>query len=870
MRQRSAIWLLLRGDARQLWRAPGQTLFTLVGICIAVALVVGVDLANDAARRGYDLGFTRLNAGVTHTILRRAGPLQDRDYVRLLALWRAGALPDVRALLPNVNGRLRRVAATNSADEGRDQEPVAGRAVDLLGVDLLADRAVRASSAQLQLIPALLSEAGTVVAGRDGGWQIGQDYVLARGTGKSVSVRVAGLVAGPDNAAGGSPIIDYRDLLFADIATAQELLGQIGFLSRIDVQLSCSVTTPAFSRWFPGLTPTRPLGCASALERALPGEYKLQSLAALRDDDLASGEAFYFNLGALSLLAAAVAALLVYQVVVLGVNRRALDFGRLRALGMTGRQLGVRVVGDYLLLALSAALIGVVLGHLLASALVTQVAGVVDDLFYRLTVTDLRWTWFAVGKGVCVALTVALAASIGPAWRLAHTPVAMLLRGELERRAKIPPTWIALGCGALAAILLLCSDAVWAALASIACLLIGAAAAIGRLVPRVTPALFTRAHAARRGRRNFPVLALAFADLGRTGRDASLALGALLVAVATAFGMSWMISSFRLALQQVLTQRLQASVLVRVDVPRPELATLLKRVPGVTAVALAGHGEVTIGALRVPLRVPLRVADDAAREAARLGLVVGDLGAGQVALSEPLARRLRIGPRALLQIGACTLRVGGVFREYGNLRGRVVLGRATAQACIAVPPTTEAELYGPVSVAAVRAALVGKDGLGDGLQIADQARIRRVSLDIFDRTFLITDVVRALALIVAATALFSSLTAWLEQRSRELGMLRAMGLTGPELGALLGVQSLSLGVIAIALAVPLGALIAWVLVAQLQPRAFGWSFALVLQWQVIASTAAAALLAVIAGAALPALLLARTPTSRWLGSARHG
>ena len=840
MTRRPAFWLLLAGDLRALRRAPGQTLFTLTGICIAVALVVGVDLANDAARRGYDLGFARLNAGVSHAIVRAAGPLQDGDYVRLLRLWRDSRLPGVDALVPNVNGRLRLRDGVG---------PAAGRPLDVLGVDLLGDRGVRATSAQLQLLPQLIGEPGAVAAGRGSGLLAGHTYRFERGSGTPVTVQVRALFGNardaPDPAA-------YRDLLVADIATAQELLGQVGYLSRIDLKLSCAAPPAPFERWFPGLAPARPLACAVALERALPAGFRLQSLAALRDDDLASGEAFYFNLGALSLLAAAVAALLVYQVVARGVNQRALDFGRLRALGMTGAELGARVVADYVVLATVAAAAGVVLGHWLATALVTHVATVVDDLFYRLTVTDLRWSWAGVGKGLCVALVVAVAASAGPAARLARTPVATLLRGELDRRARIAPWQVALGCAVLAVVLLAAGTAVWAALASIACLLLGAATAVGLALPRFKVAL--------RGRH--VVVPLALADLQRTGRDASLALGALLVAVATAFGMSWMISSFREALQDVLTERLQASVMVRLPAPLPDLQQRLAALPGVRAVALAAQGEVVVGGVRAPLRV----ADRPALEAARLGLVPGSLAAPNVAVSEPLARRLQLIVGEALTVGSCRLRVGGVFREYGNLRGRVVVARATAARCMPLPPAMEAELYGAVDIAAVRSSLLAVNGA----QIADQKLIRTVALAIFDRTFVITGVVRLLALIVAAIALFASLSAWLEQRSAELGVLRALGLTGGELGAVLGLQSLLLGLTAIVLALPVGTAIAWVLVAQLQPRAFGWSFPLLLQWQVVAPTFFAALVAVVAGALLPALRLARAPAARWLASARHG
>ena len=154
--------------------------------------------------------------------------------------------------------------------------------------------------------------------------------------------------------------------------------------------------------------------------------------------------------------------------------------------------------------------------------------------------------------------------------------------------------------------------------------------------------------------------------------------------------------------------------------------------------------------------------------------------------------------------------------------------------------------------------------------VAVPAQVRSVALAIFDRTFAITEVVRWLALLVAAIALFASLSIWMTQRAAELGVLRALGLSGVELGQVLALQTLLLGAMAILLALPLGALIAWILTAELHPRAFGWSFPLHLSLSTIADTLVVALLAVVAGALFPVLTLARTPAVHWLQQARHG
>ena len=618
-------------------------------------------------------------------------------------------------------------------------------------------------------------------------------------------------------------------------------------------------------RLFPGLDVAPSEGCPAEANVQLPPGLRLESLAAQHNEDLSAAAAFNFNLGALSLLAAAVAAFLVHQVVVLGVSKQTLEFGRLRALGMSGSEVGLRLMLGYVGVAAFAGALGVLLGGLLAQLLVERVSAVVNDLFYRVAVSAVRLDVVSATKGMAVAIGVAVLASVGPAVRIARTPPVRLMRGEPDVHAKGLSPWFGVSCLAAMLLLLICTSTTVGALLAIGFALLATVGLAGKLLPRFRPA---------------PQMAvvprLALADLDRTGRDAGLALGALVIAVATAFGMAWMIASFRGALTSVLEQRLTADVLVRVDAADSHRLQTLMQLPGLTEIALAGHDE-----LRMPRSTPtssaaapmhsllttaLRVVDAPATEARRIGLPIAALAAPQVALSEPLAHRLGLRTGDDVQVGRCRLRVGGVFKEYGSVQGRLTAARTVLAPCLALPPATEAEIHGNVTAAQVRAALAGTRDL----MVAVPAQVRSVALAIFDRTFAVTQVVRWLALLVAAIALFASLSIWMSQRAAELGVLRALGLSGAELGQVLALQTLLLGTMAILLALPLGALIAWILTAELHPRAFGWSFPLQLSISTIADTLVVALLAVLAGALFPVLTLARTPAVHWLREARHG
>ncbi len=111
----------------------------------------------------------------------------------------------------------------------------------------------------------------------------------------------------------------------------------------------------------------------------------------------------------------------------------------------------------------------------------------------------------------------------------------------------------------------------------------------------------------------------------------------------------------------------------------------------------------------------------------------------------------------------------------------------------------------------------------DGARVRSSAGIEQVSLQIFDRTFRITEVLRLLAGIVAFLGVLSALLAIELERSRELGVLRALGFTPRDLVSSLLTQTCLLGLAAGVVAMPLGAALAALLVHVINRRAFGWT-----------------------------------------------
>lgn len=115
----------------------------------------------------------------------------------------------------------------------------------------------------------------------------------------------------------------------------------------------------------------------------------------------------------------------------------------------------------------------------------------------------------------------------------------------------------------------------------------------------------------------------------------------------------------------------------------------------------------------------------------------------------------------------------------------------------------------------------------------EQESIRAISLTIFDRTFAITQALNSLTLLVAAIALLAALLAVHQSRTVDYGHWRAIGVRWNEWFLILGIPLLLMIACTIVAAIPLGYILSWLLIHQLNVIAFGWTMDLLWDWQPI-------------------------------------
>jgi putative ABC transport system permease protein len=168
--------------------------------------------------------------------------------------------------------------------------------------------------------------------------------------------------------------------------------------------------------------------------------------------------------------------------------------------------------------------------------------------------------------------------------------------------------------------------------------------------------------------------------------------------------------------------------------------------------------------------------------------------------------------------------VAGIWRDYARQHGVIVIERSTYAALSGDRRANDAALWlrPGAEAAALAAALRALPG-GELLEIAGAGEIRRASLAIFDRSFAVTYALEAVAVLVGLFGLSSSVAAIVLARRREFGMLRHLGMTRRQVGAMLAAEGALLAALGVAVGLALGGAISLVLIHVVNRQSFHWS-----------------------------------------------
>ena len=585
-----------------------------------------------------------------------------------------------------------------------------------------------------------------------------------------------------------------QGIALTDIAVAERLLGQPGIAYLLLPPDAAEIAPPA----------------GMAAQRPTAGE----DIARLTDS-------FHLNLTAFGLLAFAVGLFIVYSAIGLAFEQRRPMFRTLRALGLSAAALTGLLLAELLLLSLIAGAIGVGLGYLVAAALLPDVAATLRGLYGAEVAGTLalRPSWWLAGLGISIAGTLAAAGQ--SLWRLWHLPLLATAQPRAwAREAARGLRWQAAAGFALLALafgLGLWGAGLWAGFGLLAALLLGAAL----LLPVFLYALTLAAGRMARG-----VLAQWFwADTRQQLPGLSLALMALMLALAANVGVGTMVGSFRQTFTGWLDQRLASELYITARTTDEAAQMVDWLTPRTTAILPIWLAETTISGQ--PAEVYGMTDHATYRDNWPMLLSRPDtwdrLAAGQAVLvNEQLYRRSGLSLGDLVDLPGGALPVAGVYSDYGNPRPQIIVA---TDLLVARFPDIPRLRYGlrvdPAQSDTLAQELRDAFDLPEGA-VLDNTRIKTMSLQVFERTFAVTGALNVLTLAVAGVAIFASLMTLSGMRVVQLAPVWALGLTKGRLAALDFARTLVLAVLTLVIALPLGLVLAWALLAVVNVAAFGW------------------------------------------------
>ncbi|MEO8718678.1 MAG: ABC transporter permease [Burkholderiales bacterium] len=765
----------------------------MAGVALGVALGFGVHLVNRAA-------VDELAAGV-----RAMAGEADLEV-------RGGRVGFSEALYPKL-ARLPGVAAASPALELEAGLP-GGGTIRVLGLDVLrAAQLQPALFAHQPQLRAQILKPDTVLLSQAAAER------LRLGTGGRLAL-VVGLDTVELEVIGTLPASSLHGIAaLADIATVQWRLDRVGELNSIGLRLAPGSDTEAMR---------------ASIAKLLPAGTFVTRVETVEASGAALSRAYRVNLNVLALVALFTGGFLVFSAQALEVARRRGEHALLRVLGLTRGALARLVLLEAGLVGAAGAALGLALGLGFAVAAVSASGGDFGAGMFRGLAPQIGFAPLAALGYFGAGVAVALAGAALPAADAARTPPAQALKAGDEQRmlARMPSLRAALallGTGVLLAFAPAVGGIPFAGYVAVGCLLVGGILLMPAFSQRLWQALPLGRH---------PALGLAGAQLRGAPGQAMVSLAAIVASFSLMVAMAIMVASFRISVDRWLQALLPAELYLRttqlgetayID---PRFESRVRRLRQVARADFLRSARVTL---------------DPAQPA--ISLLARDVPAGGLAASLPLVgaryeRRADDPPPAWVsetvaeRYGAVPGRrlalplagrqrefvVAGVWRDYARQHGAIVIERPAYKALTGDARANDAALWlaPKVRIEDAIGALRALPG-GEQLDFGTPGEIRALSLAIFDRSFAVTYALEAVAVLVGLFGLSSSLGALVLARRREFGVLRHLGMSRREIGAMLATEGALLALAGAVAGLVLGAAISLVLVYVVNPQSFGWS-----------------------------------------------
>lgn len=834
---------LWKSSLRYLLRHPLQIILSVIGVAVGVAVVVGIDLSIQSAVNAFRLSTDRIAGNATHQIAGAQGTI-DQDIYRELCV---DFGYDIAA--PVVESYVTMVGETN-------------RTIQLLGIDPLAEAPFRPYLSGIgmdegqRLSAFMLSERGVILPEATAS-ELGTvpgDSLSIQIRGNVQKVFLLGVISSTDETDENL----LQNVMLTDISNAQSLLTMGGELSHIDLIIP----------------PEKQGQIERDIREFLPDGVELQRSESRSEAVETMIGAFQVNLSALSFLALIVGMFLIYNTMTFSVLQRRAHIGRLQSLGVTRNEIFLLVITEALFIGGAGTVTGGIGGLILGSGLVQLVTRTINDLYFVVTVTNLDIEPMTVLKGIGLGIGATLLAALAPAREATKSPPRVALsRSQIESKTRDnAPRMALIGVGAILAgalLLAIPSDRILLGYAGLLPIIMGFALftpiILISLVRLLRP-VFRKSMGLIGGMASQSIVT----QLSRS----AVAIAALGIAVSATIGVTTSVQSFRNSVEQWLTTTLQADVYIsppgmvsRRNYQFMDDAILdsIRTVPGATDISTSRFFTANVeGKI-----IDIGMMNIGPRGYDRYEFKIGNPDniwdkwqtSDAVIISEPysLQNDVSVGDTLMLPTGGGEVHfpVLGVYFDYGSDIGTALVSRETYHRYWTGDDLTAVALYAAHSTSVdtviqrLRDAFAGTQF--ENAIVRSNRALREASLTIFDRTFTITRVLQILTIIVALIGVLSALMALQLERSWEVGIMRAIGLTPGQLRQMVLTQTGLMGTFAGLLAVPLGVVLAIILIYVVNQRSFGWTLQLSLTFESLVLAVLLSIVAAVIAGMYPAI-----------------
>jgi putative ABC transport system permease protein len=601
------------------------------------------------------------------------------------------------------------------------------------------------------------------------------------------------------------------------------------------------------------------------LREALPSHLRINTVNQAIDP-AAITQSLHLNLLAMSVVMFAVCFFVVVNALNLLLLGRLALFKTLRQLGISRWQLIIAQVSELAVYAVIGACVGVFAGHYLAVLLAPTLALTLAGLFdVNLGFAQLDSVHLALPM-MLLCLVAMLLAALLPYQQLNTELSQKRSLAPISANKRYKPIWLF-----LASILITSGSAVWlpdsqsmlgtaemldgaltATFITIGCLIMTGVIGLFLIYPVIIISMTNIAE------RYSPLWHWSFAHSLIVANKTKLASAAFMIALVTHIGMTLMVDSFRGSTQAWLEQRLVADYYTYADSMAIKAAQARLEERGIrhfaryqieTQVRLANTAQAdpqTLTVYSYPHQNDYKkvlLVDAISQDAwqaykSHTGIFINQQFA--------IRNDLDLDDRLVIQINGIsqTMAVKAIYMDYGN---------PYPQALIAP------EIFAPTANTQVMAIHTGNQDMLTSLasilpttaNLYSRDQILSVSMQAFDKTFLITDALNIVTLLVAVFSLTTSIVL-LEQKNRYVSaLLRSFGVSKLDFTLALFSQYGLLCLIAALWAIPFGIGFAWLLVTRLNVFAFQWQFPLTVDMFAIINAVGISLVFVLALAAIP-------------------